>query len=60
LGRSIAMVCAVVATVKVNGVLEVALTLTLAGTEQDAPAGPPVHVRDAVPLNPLSPRMVRP
>jgi hypothetical protein len=59
LGPSMATVRAVVPTVTVNGMLEVALTLILAGTEQVASVGTPEQVREAVPLKPLIPRIVR-
>jgi hypothetical protein len=49
------MVDAVVETVTLKVVAEVALTATVAGTEHFAPVGAPPQVREAVPLKPAPP-----
>ena len=46
---------AVVVTMTANVEGEVALTFTVAGTEQLAPVGAPVQLSVAVPLNPVPP-----
>jgi hypothetical protein len=55
LGERLAVVREVVDTVALNAVAAVALRVSVAGTEQVAPMGAPVHVRVVAPLTPLPP-----